>query len=360
MAKSTEKPSPKTRFSVGVIRLIRVAAALLSVAIIGIAAVGIWFMVEVDRPVHSGSKPIDLIVPYGTSARGIVGMIQGAGLEVNERLFLGYAVLRGVQTELMAGVYEIEPAISTRGLVERLSRRDENQTEFRILEGWTVQQILEALSRQAELRFDLQPAIDKPAVLAKVLGMEAGHPEGWLYPDVFVVKKGTAASDLLKRSAAIQSAMLSREWDKRAQGLPYRSLYEALIVASIVEKETQYPGDREKVAAVFTNRLHAGMPLQADPTVIYGLGKDFNGDITKKHLKQDTPYNTYTRKTLPPTPISNPGPRAVRAALNPADSRALYFVARGDGSSEFSDSLREHNLAVDRYIKKIASQGAGR
>jgi UPF0755 protein len=355
MARPKSKSSDKTRSGGGLFRLLRALAVSGALAILAAASAAGWFFYQAEQPVYAADKPLDLVINYGTPARGIVALLQASRLDINEYLFLGYAAFRGVERQLMAGVYQIEPGISQRKLIERFSRQDAGSTEFRILEGWTVEQTLEALSRQSEIRLDLQGQALAPEAIAASLALEARHPEGWLYPDLYVVPKGSSALELLRRSAAIQQQVIAREWEKRAQDLPYRSPYEALIVASIVEKETQHPGDREKVAAVFTNRMRVGMPLQADPTVIYGLGKAFAGDITRKHLKKDTPYNTYTRKTLPPTPISNPGPRAIRAALNPADSKALYFVARGDGSSEFSETLKDHNQAVDRFIRRVAA-----
>ena len=355
MARPKSKTSGKTRSGGGLSRLLRVIAVSGALAILAVASAAGWFFYQAEQPVYAAEKPLDLVINYGTPARGIVALLQANRLDINEYLFLGYAAFLGVERQLMAGVYQIEPGISQRKLIERLARQDSGSAEFRILEGWTVDQTLEALSRQTEIRLDLQVQALRPEVIAASLELEAKHPEGWLYPDLYVVPKGSSATELLRRSAAIQRQVVAREWERRSQDLPYRSPYEALIVASIIEKETQYSGDREKVAAVFTNRMRVGMPLQADPTVIYGLGKEFAGDITRKHLKKDTPYNTYTRKTLPPTPISNPGPRAIRAAMNPADSKALYFVARGDGSSEFSETLKDHNQAVDRFIRGVAS-----
>lgn len=334
-------------------RLLRGLALMFSLVVLGAGAGLGWFFTHAEQPIPMQSKSVDLLIPYGTPARGVAALIRQSGIDIDERFFLAYARWQGVHKELRAGVYQIASGVTRRGLIERLSGRDDTHTEFRIVEGWTVRQTLESLAKHAELKLDV--AQDSDAVsLARAIGLEMGSAEGWLYPDLYVVPKGSPASDLLKRAAVLQQQLVAQEWQRRAQGLPYRSMMEALIVASIVEKETQYPGDREKVAAVFANRLKLGMPLQADPTVIYGLGRSFQGDITRAHLKKDTPYNTYTRKTLPPTPISNPGLRAVRAVMNPADSSALYFVARGDGSSHFSETLAEHNSAVNRFIRRLA------
>jgi UPF0755 protein len=319
---------------------------LASVVIAGVS-IG-WFLLESDRVVHpkdSAGAPIQVLIPYGTSARGVATTLKRSGLDLKESIFLLQARWLGVHTQLQAGVYVIEPGVTQRQLIQRLSRQDAAVVEVRILEGWTVRQALDAIGVHRTDR-----------ALAEALTLPSESPEGWIYPDIYIVPKDTAASDLLMRAGKIQQDLLQKAWAERGADLPYRSVYEALIVASIVEKETQYPGDRERVAAVFANRIRVGMPLQADPTVIYGLGASFQGDITKAHLKRDTPYNTYTRKTLPPTPISNPGPRAVAAVMRPADSRALYFVARGDGSSEFSETLQEHNAAVDRFIRRLVTR----
>jgi UPF0755 protein len=315
-----------------------------------------WFLYESHRViVHN--EPIDLLVPYGTSARGVASLIRDHGVDIHEGMFLAHARWQGAHRNLRAGVYRLEVGLTKRQLIERLAGRDGSQTELRILEGWTVRQVLDAIARNSELRYDIG-SYRSPSDLAGAIGAPTSNPEGWIYPDLYVMAKGTPASVLLAVSVKLQQKRLESAWNKRREGLPYASMYEALVIASIVEKETQYPGDRERVAAVFSNRMRLGMPLQADPTVIYGLGAAFDGDLTRAHLRKDTPYNTYTRKTLPPTPISNPGPRAMEAVMSPADSKAIFFVARGDGSSEFSETLAEHNSAVNRFIRKLAERSS--
>jgi UPF0755 protein len=190
------------------------------------------------------------------------------------------------------------------------------------------------------------------AEILERIGAAARHPEGMFFPDTYLFARNTSDLDVLRRAYRNQQKMLLREWERRAEGLPYKDPYQALIMASIVEKETGQAADRPMVASVFINRLRAGMLLQTDPTVIYGLGAAFDGNLRKRDLQADTPYNTYTRPGLPPTPIAMPGVPALRAALNPPASNYLYFVARGDGSSAFSRNLDEHNRAVARYIRK--------
>ncbi len=354
-APAKKQPIRSTGFVRSIIRSLRLLV-LITLLFAG-AAFG-WFTLEADRivyPAPPSERPLQVVVPYGTSARGVATTLRESGLDLKESIFLLQARWFGVLKQLQAGVYLIEPGVTQRQLIERLARQDPTVVALRILEGWTVRQTLEAIAKTPEIRFDVG-VYRTDRELAEALSLPHESPEGWIYPDIYIVPKDTAASDLLSRAVRIQQSFLDKAWAERAADLPYRSLYEALIVASIVEKETQYPGDRERVAAVFANRIRLGMPLQADPTVIYGLGASFQGDITKAHLRRDTPYNTYTRKTLPPTPISNPGPRAVAAVMRPADSRALYFVARGDGSSEFSETLQDHNAAVDRFIRRLVTR----
>lgn len=334
------------------------------VAVVLFGTVAGWFAYEGSRPLYSELKAsageekppafLELVIPYGTSARGIAVLMQEAGLDAHEGMFLLHARWLGVHKKLQAGVYVAEPGITKRQMILRLARMDPSQTEFRILEGWTVRQILSNLSRNPDIRHDLSgPLTDRE--IARRLGLKDRSAEGWLFPESYVVPKQSTASELLIRSARLQAQYVQAAWQKRAADLPYKKVEEALVIASIIEKETQMTGDREKVAAVFVNRMRLGMPLQADPTVIYGLGSSFDGNITRENLLRDTPYNTYTRKTLPPTPISNPGRKAIEAAMRPADSKAIFFVARGDGSSQFSETLQEHNAAVNKFIRRQAS-----
>ncbi len=365
-SKRQSPPAPRSnRKGAGVLKAfwLSVAATLLCAGI-GFA----WFLYEANRPIlgarglPSGQatgqqmQGLDLVVPYGISARQVAAMLRNEGLDIHEGMFLLHARWLGVHRNLRAGVYSFEPGTTKRQLLLRLAGKDPNYIEFRILEGWTVRQTLSALS-DAGLQFDISQHRTAHG-LAQALGAPTVQLEGWLYPDLYVVARKSSASALLQRAVRLQQEFLEKEWARRSADLPLQSAYEALILASIVEKETQYPGDRERVAAVFTNRLKLGMKLQADPTVIYGLGEKFQGDITRMHLRTDTPYNTYTRKSLPPTPISNPGLLALKAVMNPAQTRDIFFVARGDGSSEFSETLAQHNAAVDRFIRRLRASEA--
>lgn len=329
-----------------------------------------WFLYEADRPILrpplvSADTPlpqgrildvkevgIELLIPYGTSARGVAEMIKEAGVDIHEGMFLLHARWLGAHRNLKAGVYLVEPGVTKKEFILRLAGRDPETAELRMIEGWTFEQVVGALRSHPFIRDDL-PSPKNAKGWAEAIGLNYASPEGWFYPDAYFVKRGTSARAVLGRGVRLQRTLFEEAWEKRKADLPYQDPYQALIIASIVEKETQFPGDRERVAAVFTNRIRKGMPLQADPTVIYGMGKRYEGKITKADLRRDTPYNTYTRKKLPPTPISNPGPRAVQAVMNPAASNAIFFVARGDGSSQFSETLQEHNQAVNRFIRRL-------
>jgi UPF0755 protein len=333
-----------------------------------------WFLYEADRPIlgkrlaeatsqandpeegleQAPGQGLELVVPYGISARQVAAMLREEGLDIHEGMFLLHARWLGVQRNLRAGVYLFEPGTTKRALLLRLAGKDPNYIDVRILEGWTVRQTLAALREQG-LRYDISQHRTAQG-LARFLGAPTAQLEGWLYPDLYIVARNSPASELLQRAVRLQQRFLEQAWQQRSADLPMQTPYQALILASIVEKETQYPGDRERVAAVFTNRLKLGMKLQADPTVIYGLGDKFQGDITRSHLRTDTPYNTYTRKNLPPTPISNPGLLAIKAVMNPAQTRDIFFVARGDGSSEFSETYAQHNAAIDRFIRRLNAQ----
>lgn len=251
---------------------------------------------------------------------------------------------------LRAGTYEVAPHASLWAAVRALERGDILVAQFTIPEGWTVAQLRDALARSGTVIGDTQ-ALDESALM-KRLGANATHAEGWFMPDTYRYPWGASDLTVLKLAHQAMLRALDEAWRHRDPDLPIETPEQALTLASIVEKETGVPTDRAKVAAVFVNRLRLGMRLQTDPTVIYGLGDRYDGTLHKRDLLADTPYNTYTREGLPPTPIALPGRASIEAALHPAHIRALYFVARGDGTSEFSESLAEHNRAVDRYQKK--------
>ena len=280
----------------------------------------------------------------------VARQVADAGIDVEPFALVMLARVTRKANWIKAGSYEVETGLTPLALLAKLTRGDVTQAELALIEGWNFRQFRAALDRHPDLRHDTVDLSD--IEILQRLGVDASHPEGLFFPDTYLFARRSSDLDVLRRAYHNQQNVLAREWTRRAGGLPYRDPYEALIMASIVEKETGQAADRPMVASVFINRLRSGMLLQTDPTVIYGLGADFDGDIKKRDLLADTPYNTYIRRGLPPTPIAMPGTAALRAALNPPATDYLYFVARGDGSSAFSRNLDEHNRAVARYIRK--------
>nr|WP_306173597.1 endolytic transglycosylase MltG [Limnobacter humi] len=305
---------------------------------------GWWWL---NAAVERSSNMLDVHVSTGQGARAIAEELREQGLLVNPTLFTMTARLTGVSAQLKAGRYEVPPGISTWALVTFLSKGVSKLSSVALVEGFTAQELLRKLRAQPDLVDDL--AGQSPQQIAKTLGLEGGSLEGWIYPDTYKYSPGSTLSEFLRRATRLQQKTLQEAWLQRAPGLPLKSPYEALILASIVEKETGQAKDRPKVASVFVNRLKAGMLLQTDPTVIYGVGEQFDGNLTRKHLQTDNPYNSYTRPGLPPTPIANPGKAALYATVRPEESQYYYFVAKGDGSSYFSKNLNEHNNAVRKY-----------
>jgi UPF0755 protein len=283
----------------------------------------------------------------GEPFRAFAAKLHRAGVIEHPRLWTWLARLDGSATQVKAGEYAVRADDTPDTLLARLLAGDVVTYRLQIIEGWTVMQALSALAADPVLRHDL--ANVQPVDLLPALGLGAGPPEGRFFPDTYRFERGDSDVDLLRRAHARMEAVLGAAWASRAEGLPYDTPDEALIVASLVEKETGNEEDRERIARVFVNRLAAGMRLQTDPTVIYGLGTRFDGNLTREHLVEDTPYNTYVHAGLPPSPIALPGARSIAAALHPAPGDYLYFVSRGDGTSHFSVTLEEHNLAVRRY-----------
>ncbi len=248
---------------------------------------------------------------------------------------------------LKAGEYRLEPGTRPGALLDLLVSGKVIQYALTVIEGWTFRQMLEAVRGHEAIRRTLD-GLDDAGIMAR-LGHPGEHPEGRFYPDTYRFPRGTTDADFLARAYRRMQSVIDEAWSGRAGELPYASPYQALVLASIVEKESGTASERDQVAGVFVRRLRKGMKLQADPTVIYGLGAEFDGNLRRRDLETDTPYNTYTRTGLPPTPICLPGGGALRAALAPADGAALYFVAKGDGTHHFSPTLEEHQRAVARF-----------
>ena len=284
----------------------------------------------------------------GSSLRSIARQLVEAGVLTEPLRFEVIARLQGDAGGIKAGSYEIVTAVTPLELLDKLTRGDVVQEQITFVEGWTLRQMRQAVGEHPHLRHDSSILSDAEFLeRVGVAGYASG--EGLFFPDTYRFNRGASDLDVLRQAREAMQKQLDTLWISRAPNLPFKSPYEALILASIVEKETGVGADRPLVAAVFVNRLRRGMKLQTDPTVIYGLGAVFDGDLRKTDLQRDTPFNTYTRAGLPPTPIAMPGFASLSATLNPPRSDALYFVARGDGTSHFSTSLDEHNRAVDRY-----------
>lgn len=311
---------------------------------------GGWFAWFAYRPIPLASSPIDLSIEPGGTLTSISQQLVGAGVRVRGWDFRLLARLMGKAGAIKAGSYEIEAGTTPVELLAMLTRGDVRQVSIALIEGWTFRQVRAAIDGHPDLQHETRGLSD--ADILQRIGATEPHPEGLFFPDTYLVARQSADADLLRRAYREMHGHLQREWDARPAGLPYKSPYEALIMASIIEKETGKPEDRPPIAAVFVNRLRAGMLLQTDPTVIYGLGQRFDGNLRKRDLTTDGPYNTYMRAGLPPTPIAIPGMASLKAALNPPDKDFLYFVARGDGSSVFSRNLDEHNRAVAQFQKK--------
>jgi UPF0755 protein len=295
-------------------------------------------------------SPVTFELRAGSSLRFVAGQLAAAGVIGRPEPFELMARLRGDSARLKAGNYEFNGRLTPLLLLERMTRGDVTLFAITFVEGWTFRQMRKLLQEHPKVR--VESATLSEAELLRVLDIAQPSGEGWFFPDTYHFSEGTSDLAILRRAHRLMRRHLEQEWSRRAPDLPLKTPEEALILASIVEKETGKPEERPMVAAVFINRLRIGMRLQTDPTVIYGMGEAFDGNIRKSDLATDTPYNTYTRTGLPPTPIAMPGLDALRATLNPAKSDALYFVARGDGSSKFSRTLAEHERAVDQYQRR--------
>lgn len=326
---------------------------LLLVLVIGAAGL-VWQRSQVfaDRPVTlSQPAPVILLVEPGDGFNAVLSRVRKSGVaDGSDVEWKALAVTMRVADRLQAGEYELEQGMTPRDILSRLARGEVLQRKFTIVEGWNFRDLRRAL--QAEERIDDEIGKLGDAELMKKLGRPGVSPEGRFLPETYVYTRGTGELDILGRAADAMDVALAENWESRQEGLPLKSPDELLTLASIVEKETGIPSERPMIAGVFTRRLELGMRLQTDPTVIYGMGSAYDGNIRKKDLETDTPYNTYMRAGLPPTPIAMPGKLALQATARPARGDALYFVASGGGGHHFSAGLDEHNAAVRKYQLK--------
>ena len=298
-------------------------------------------------PVQVATLPVEVEIPRGASFRSVMDALDKAGIKVRRFEFETLARAKRQERGIKAGSYEIAEPVTPGELLEKLTRGDVTQAQVAMIEGLTFTQFRAILDASPDLKHDTA-GLEDSQVLARLQAQET-HPEGLFFPDTYLFAKGSSDLAVLRRAYRAMQRHLNAEWEAREPNVPYKSAYEALIMASIIEKETGKASERDLIGGVLVNRLRIGMRLQADPTIIYGLGDLFDGNLKRSHLVEDGPYNTYTRAGLPPTPIAMPGLASLRSAVRPGKTEALYYVSKGDGSSQFSRTLDEHNRAVARY-----------
>lgn len=326
-------------------RLIKKLTLLLVLVTIGI---GYWLWSFSSTPLHVEKAPLTFVVKPGSTIRHVSRQLVESKVLEMPWGFLVMARLSGRASDLKAGNYLLNDKVTPYQLLEILTNGDTSQVGVTFIEGWTFRQMREELNHHEGIEH-VSLALTDTEILHRI-GAKEQHPEGLFFPDTYYFASGMSDLDILQRAYQAMYEKFAQAWENRASGLPYENPYQALVMASIVEKETGSAGERPRIASVFINRLKLGMRLQTDPTVIYGLGDRFDGNLRKQDLLTDTPYNTYTRAGLPPTPIAMPGLASIEAALHPEEgAKYLYFVGKGDGSHAFSRSLEEHNRAVSRY-----------
>jgi UPF0755 protein len=325
----------------------RLLNKILMLVLLAIFAMAGWVIYFAKQPVNLPTASYDLVLKHGSSLRGIAQQMVREGILAEPWTFIFLVRAQGLAGDIKAGNYELRAGMTNYDLFLMITDGITSQRSIIFIEGWTFAQVREALNRHEDVRHLSMPMTNEE--ILRQIGATENVAEGLFFPDSYFFDSGMSDLDILKRAYETMQRKLAKAWEGRAPGLPYRTPYDALIMASIVEKETGRASERPMIASVFLNRLRIGMRLQTDPTVIYGLGESFDGNLRKRDLQQDNEYNTYTRGGLPPTPIAMPGMAAIEAALHPAKSNALYFVGKGDGSHAFSSTLNEHNRAVTRY-----------
>ncbi len=324
---------------------------LMGLLILFASLAGGWFVMSYQQftstPIETGLEPIDFVVKPGWGLNKIANELSSQEIISDVDYFLLMTRLSGQKNEVQKGEYRLLPGMFPIDIFTLFIEGRVKQYSFTIIEGWNFKQLLNAIQNVAKMKQVLKGLSSEE--IMKILGYPNQHPEGRFLPDTYFYSAGSSDKQLLKRAYIAMEQALALEWENKAAKLPYKTPYDALIMASIVEKETGDVSERNEIAGVFVRRLNKKMRLQTDPTVIYGMGDKYQGNIRKKDLKLDTPYNTYRRHGLPPTPIAMPGVEAIRAALNPDNGVTLYFVAKGDGSHQFSTTIKEHNKAVRKY-----------
>jgi len=324
---------------------------LLGFAILGLSIFLGWFWQSynhfISTPVNFSQTNTDFTIPSGSSLSSVAHSLESQSIISDASLFLWMIKFRDEETSIQAGEYVIEPDMTPPEIAAIFISGKVKQYPFTIVEGWSFKQLIVALGSDLRLKHSLKGKSSEE--IMEIIGHPGEHPEGRFLPDTYHFPAGTSDKLFLQRAYDAMAKVLQKEWQNRKNGLPYKSPYEALTMASIVEKETGVAHERKQIAGVFVRRMEKKMRLQTDPTVIYGMGDSYKGNLRKKDLKKDTPYNTYRRKGLPPTPIALPGEAAINAALHPHEGKTLYFVAKGDGSHYFSETIEAHNKAVRKY-----------
>jgi UPF0755 protein len=320
-----------------------------------------WFVMDqrhaLDQPLAVPDGGFDYVVPAGASLNTLTQDLAASGVLAYPRALVIYARWQGRAGAIKAGEYRIEPGTTAVTLLDQLIDGRVVQHALTLVEGWTFKQMMAAVAADQRLNQTLS-GLGADEIMTR-LDLPGVHPEGQFFADTYYFPRGTSDVAFLRRAHAAMQAFLENAWAEREPGLPLASPQQALILASIVEKETGTVGERARIAGVFVERLRKGMRLETDPTVIYGMGDDFDGNLRRRDLRADTPYNTYVRKGLPPTPIAMPSAAAIDAVLHPDSDGALFFVAKGDGSHHFSATYEEHQQAVNRYQKKRRRSSGG-
>ena len=324
---------------------------ILSLLLLGGVAYLSWTSVDVFRflttSVSKAEQPLIYTIQHGASVRSVAFDLAAKDYMRRPAIFVLTAKITGRANHIQAGEYEIDPQHTPLEVLTQFSTGRVKQYTLTVVEGWTFKQMLQAVNEHTAIRHTLKGL--SPVAIMEKLGYAKQHPEGRFFPDTYHFPRGLSDVVFFRRAYQGMQRYLDEQWAKRAPNLPLRTDYEALILASIVEKESAVASERPMIAGVFVQRLRRGMRLQTDPTIIYGMGEAYQGNIRKKDLRRDGPYNTYTRSGLPPTPIALPSAAAIHATLHPAATKALYFVSRGDGSHQFSETLAQHRAAVVKY-----------
>jgi len=325
--------------------LVASLTAALFIGLVTVIAAFAYYNWSINRPLAPGNE--SYVLEKGQSVRHLAQTLQSRGVIKEPYSLIILARISGVSLKIKAGEFHFKQGESLQSILDQTVKGSVIDYPLVIVEGWTFGQMRQAIAKAEKMEHTLTDFNNEQVMEA--LGLKGEHPEGLFFPDTYRYVAGQTDLSVLQQAYERMQVVLNKAWENRQQDLPLNDPYEALILASIIEKETGQASERREIGGVFINRLRKSMLLQTDPTVIYGLGNEFDGNLTRKHLKTDTPYNTYTRAGLPPTPIALPGVAAVEAATNPAETKAIYFVARGDGSHEFSETLSQHNRAVRKY-----------